>query len=73
MYDTNGDGKVAGDEAEKRPGLKAALANLDTNGDKAVTADEVAARVNAWKAMRTGMTYVQCRVTLDGQPLGGVR
>ena len=71
QYDKNSDGKVAGDELEKAPGLKAALANLDTNGDKAVSAEEVTARVNAWKAMETGTTLVQCRITLDGQPLAG--
>jgi hypothetical protein len=71
MYDKNGDGLVSGDELEKAPALKAALANLDTNGDKAVSADEVTARVNAWKAMKTGMTGVRCHVTLDNEPLGG--
>jgi hypothetical protein len=69
QYDTNGDGKVAGDELEKAPSLKAALPRLDTNGDGAVDADEIAARVNAWKAMETAMTGVPCKVTLDGQPL----
>jgi hypothetical protein len=71
MYDKNGDGKVAGDELENAPALKAALPRLDTNGDGGVSADEVTARVNAWKEMRTGMTYVQCRVMLNGQPLSG--
>ena len=46
---------------------------MDTNGDKAVTADEVTARVNAWKEMRTAMTSVHCRVTLDGEPLAGAK
>jgi hypothetical protein len=69
QYDANGDGKVAGDELEKAPSLKAALPRLDTDGDGGVSADEVAARVNAWKAMKSGMTIVPCRVTLDGQPL----
>jgi hypothetical protein len=69
QYDTNHDGKVAGDELEKAPSLKAALPRLDTDGDGAVSADEVTARVNAWKAMQTGMTNAGCTVTLDGQPL----
>ncbi|HEX3600695.1 MAG TPA: hypothetical protein VHU84_11170 [Lacipirellulaceae bacterium] len=69
MYDKNGDGVVSGDELEHAPALKEALGNLDTNGDKAVSADEVAARVNAWKAMKTGMTSLRCHVTLDGEPL----
>jgi hypothetical protein len=70
-YDKDGDGKVAGDELEKAPALKSALKNLDTNGDGAVTADEVTARVNVWKEMKTAMAAVQCKVTLDGEPLGG--
>jgi hypothetical protein len=69
QYDTNHDGKVAGDELEKAPSLKAALARLDTDGDGGVSADEVAARVNVWKGMEQGMTTVPCHVTLDGQPL----
>lgn len=73
QYDANHDGKVAGDELEKAPSLKAALPRLDTDGDGAVSADEVAARVNAWKEMRTGMTTVPCHVTLDGQPLAGAK
>src|SRR3954471_20246216 len=54
MYDKNGDGVISGDELEHAPALKAALGNLDTNRDKAVSAEEVTARVNAWKAMKTG-------------------
>jgi hypothetical protein len=73
MYDTNGDGKVAGDELEKAPSLKAALPRLDTDGDGGVSAAEVTARVNAWKAMQTGMTSMGCRVMLNGQPLVGAK
>src|SRR5215207_10133479 len=73
QYDTNQDGKVAGAELEKAPSLKAALPRLDTDGDGGVSADEVAARVNAWKDMKTGMTSVRAHVTLDGQPLAGAQ
>src|SRR4051812_25078297 len=73
QYDTNGDGKVAGEELEKAPSLKAALPRLDTNGDGAVSADEVAARVNAWKEMKTGMTSVGCHVTFNGLPVEGAK
>jgi hypothetical protein len=71
MYDTNGDGKIAADELDKAPSLKAALPRLDTDSDGGVSADEVAARVNAWKEMRTGLASVRCHVTLDGRPLAG--
>jgi hypothetical protein len=73
MYDKNGDGKVSGDELRNAPGLKAALPRLDTDGDGGVSADEVAARVNAWKAMQSGMTGVRMRFTLDGQPLADAK
>ncbi len=59
--------------SDQAPGLKEALKNLDTNGDGGVSADEVTARVNAWKEMKTGLTFVQCRVTLDGEPLSGAK
>src|SRR6476646_6372152 len=72
-YDANHDGKVAGDELEKAPSLKAALPRLDTDGDGGVSADEVAARVNVWKGMESGMTLVPCLVTLDGQPLADAK
>src|SRR4051794_595598 len=72
-YDNNGDGVVSGDELEKAPALKAALPRLDTNGDGAVSADEVAARVNAWKEMKTGMTSVGCHVTFNGLPVEGAK
>jgi len=71
QYDTNHDGKIAGDELEKAPALKAALPRLDTDNDGGVTAAEVAARVTSWKAMESAMISVPCRVTLDGQPLAG--
>lgn len=71
QYDTNGDGKVSGDELEKAPSLKAALARIDTDGDKAITADEIAARIGVWKGTGTGLMTFSCLVTLDGTPLPG--
>jgi hypothetical protein len=68
-YDTNGDGKVAGDELENAPSLKAALPRMDTNGDNAITAAEVAARVGVWKGTGTGIMAFSFIVTLDGAPL----
>lgn len=71
MYDKNGDGVVSGPELENSPSLKEALPRLDTNGDKGVSADEVAARVNAWKDLKSGLISGACHVTLDGEPLTG--
>jgi hypothetical protein len=73
LYDTNADGKVTGEELDKSPALKAALTRLDTDKDRGVSADEVTARVNAWKAMKTGMASLRCQVRLDGQALPGAK
>ena len=54
QYDTDGDGKVAGEELDKAPSLKSAIENLDTNGDGAVSGDEVAERIAEWKRSRLG-------------------
>jgi hypothetical protein len=70
-YDQNSDGVISGNELDAVPALKAALPRFDTNGDKGVSSDEIAARVNAWKDMRTGLASVRCHITLDGQPLAG--
>jgi len=69
QYDTNQDGKVAGDELEKAPALKSALARLDTDGDNGVSADEVAVRIDAWKKTQIGLMSFAFKVTLDGVPL----
>jgi hypothetical protein len=69
LYDTNGDGQVAGDELEKAPGLKAALPRLDADGDGGVTADEVAARVAQWQKAGVGLISFSFTVTLNGSPL----
>lgn len=71
MYDTDGDGKVAGDELEKAPGLKAMLATADTDKDGALTAEEVTARIYKWKEQKTGVTIFSFVATLNGKPLEG--
>jgi hypothetical protein len=71
MYDTNGDGFVAGDELAKAPGLNAARATIDTDGDGRISADEVADRVLAWQEERAGLTNLRCVVRMNGRPLEG--
>jgi hypothetical protein len=70
-YDTNRDGSIAGAELDASPALKAALARFDTNQDGGISAAEIAARINAWKAMKTGLASIRCQLTLDGKPLPG--
>ncbi len=71
QYDTDGDGKVAGEELERAPALKAALENLDTDGDGAVSAAEVTARVKAWQRSKLGRMSLSCTVTRGGRPFEG--
>lgn len=70
-YDSDRDGRIAGDELAASPALASALPRLDTSGDGGVSAEEIAARIAAWKAMRTGLASIRCHVTLDGRPLSG--
>jgi hypothetical protein len=69
QYDTDKDGKVAGDELQAAASLQAALKNLDTNGDLAVSAEEVTARIQDWQDSKIGLMPVACTITFQGKPL----
>lgn len=71
QYDADGDGKIAGEELDKAPGIKAAMGNIDTNGDGAVTAEEIYARIKAWKESKLGRSSQAITVRHNGQPLDG--
>ncbi|MBN2021312.1 MAG: hypothetical protein JW809_00825 [Pirellulales bacterium] len=73
QYDTNKDGKVAGDELAKAPSLKAAIDKLDANGDKGVSAEEVTARIKQWQDSRLGLMLVSCVFNYQGRPLSGAK
>lgn len=71
LYDTDGDGFLAGAELEAAPSLGNSLAIIDTNGDSKIEASEIAERITAWKASRVGLTTFGVTVTLNGRPLPG--
>lgn len=72
LYDTDGDGVIAGKELDASPPLKNELALIDTDGDGGISADEIAARVDAWKAQKTGLLSLRGIVNLDGKPKEGL-
>jgi hypothetical protein len=70
MFDTNKDGKISGDELDKCPGLKAALAKVDPNSEGG-TADKITARIREWQESKIGLMPVHCTITRNGEPLEG--
>jgi hypothetical protein len=68
-FDTNKDGKISGDELNKCPGLKAALAQVNASGGDYVDYDMIKARIQAWQATRLGRMSLRCSVMHNGQPL----
>lgn len=71
LYDSDGDGAIAGAELKKSPSLAKAAKQIDANGDQKLSEDEIAARIRSWSARGTALTEVKCQVLLNGQPLPG--
>jgi hypothetical protein len=71
MYDTDGDGFIAGEELDKAAGLKAAIKTFDADKDSKISEHEIADRVLAWKNQSIALLSFTCDVTLDGKPVEG--
>jgi hypothetical protein len=65
------DGVIAGENLDKCPALKAALAQIDTAGDKTITAEKITARIKAWQNSKLGRMSMSCTILKNGQPLVG--
>jgi hypothetical protein len=68
-YDKNADGKIAGDELDSTPALKAALRDLDSDGDRGLSKEEIGQRIQKWLDRKGGLVVLPCRVLWNGQPL----
>ncbi len=71
MYDTNGDGFLAGEELDSVPSIKQAMFNIDTDKDQKVSLDEITERIRTWADSEVGLMSVSCEVFMNGQPLNG--
>jgi hypothetical protein len=69
LFDTDGDGFIAGDELAKSPGLLAGLDVIDTDDDQKVSAAEIVARFELYESQRLGLRDRQFHVTYKGKPL----
>jgi hypothetical protein len=69
LYDTNKDGRIAGDELDACPGLNAALKVMGTDRDRGITSEQIVARIESWIESKIGRTSLSCQVTRNGQPL----
>jgi hypothetical protein len=71
LYDTNKDGKIAGDELKACPGLNAAMKVIGTTKEQGITSEQLVTRIQKWKDSRIGRTSLSCLVTRNGKPLSG--
>ena len=71
MYDKNADGKISGDELDKCPALKSAMAQIDPSGQGQITAETITARIKKWQASQAGLISLRCTVLHNGEPLEG--
>ena len=72
-YDDNGDGLLSQQELQECPSILGAMSRFDSSGDGQVSPEEVAERVQVWSTGRVALMRFQCRLELDGAPLGGAR
>jgi hypothetical protein len=71
LFDANKDGFLDGQELERVPGLKAAVAQVDLDKDGKIAAAEISARIQAWAATKVGRMSLACVLTHNGKTVPG--
>jgi hypothetical protein len=71
LFDTNKDGKIAGTELDKSPGLLASLKVMGTDKEKGVTSEHIVQRSEKWIESKIGRMNVNCKIFHNNQPLVG--
>ncbi|MCC6123378.1 MAG: hypothetical protein IT426_00300 [Pirellulales bacterium] len=71
LFDTNKDGKIAGTELDKSPGLLASLKVMGTDRERGVTPDHIKQRAEKWLESKIGRMNINCQVLRNNQPLVG--
>jgi hypothetical protein len=69
MYDADKDGKISGEELDKCPALKAAIAQIDETGGDVVTAARITARIKKWQDSQLGRMSLSCTILRNGVPM----
>jgi hypothetical protein len=69
QLDANDDAVIDAEEAQKAPGLAAALARIDADGDGRMSAEEIKSRIELYERTSTGLMTQKFQILLDGRPL----
>jgi hypothetical protein len=72
-YDKDGDGALSKPELKACPALLSAFGAYDTNKDDKIDAGELAARFDAWRASKIGITTATFYLKRGGRPLVGAK
>lgn len=71
--DANSDGKIAAEELEKSPGLKAMLPQADADHNATLSEAEIAERIKKYGDSAMALVPFKCQVLLDGHPLADAK
>ena len=73
QFDKNGDGQLDREELAACPALLGALSEYDLSGDKQISHEELDDRLHKMYSRNIPLTAADCKVMLNGRPLGGAK